>query len=94
LVEALGGGAAQSWQLDNLGPAIIDNQLDPGFMIELLAKDLRIVKEALEKAGTVADSSNRAKQLFDDLAAQGDGRLGTQALVKAYEQLGNVKIRR
>ena len=93
LIEALGGGAAQSWQLDNLGPAIVENQLDPGFMIELLAKDLRIVKEALEKAGTVADSSNRAKQLFDDLVAQGDGRLGTQALVKAYEQLGSVKIR-
>ena len=94
LIEALGGGAAQSWQLDNLGPAMVDNQLDPGFMIELLAKDLRIVKEALDKAGTVTDSSIRAKQLFDDLAAQGDGRLGTQALVKAYEELGNVKIRR
>jgi 3-hydroxyisobutyrate dehydrogenase-like beta-hydroxyacid dehydrogenase len=93
LVKALGGGAAQSWQLDNLGPAILDNQLDPGFMIELLAKDLRIVEEALKEAGTVADSTSKAKQLFDGLMDQGDGRLGTQALVKAYEQSGKVRIR-
>jgi 3-hydroxyisobutyrate dehydrogenase len=94
LVTALGGGAAQSWQLDNLGPAILNNQLAPGFMIELLAKDLRIVKEALDAAGTVADSTAKAKKLFDGLMDEGDGRLGTQALVKAYEQLGQVKIRR
>ena len=93
LVKALGGGAAQSWQLDNLGPAILNNQLDPGFMIELLAKDLRIVEEALDAAGTVAESTSKAKQLFDRLMDEGEGRLGTQALVKAYEQLGKVRIR-
>ncbi|MBT5559302.1 MAG: NAD(P)-dependent oxidoreductase [Proteobacteria bacterium] len=93
LVNALGGGAAQSWQLDNLGPAILNNQLDPGFMIELLAKDLRIVKEALDTAGTVSDSTAKAKHYFDGLMDEGDGRLGTQALVKAYEQQGKVRIR-
>jgi 3-hydroxyisobutyrate dehydrogenase-like beta-hydroxyacid dehydrogenase len=93
LVKALGGGAAQSWQLDNLGPDILNNQLDPGFMIELIAKDLRIVEEALNTAGTVAESTGKAKQLFDRLMDEGDGHLGTQALVKAYEQLGKVRIR-
>ena len=62
-------------------------------MIELLAKDLRIVEEALQDTGTVSDSTNTAKRLFDGLVDQGDGRLGTQALVKAYEELGKVKIR-
>ncbi|MGH7214369.1 MAG: NAD(P)-dependent oxidoreductase, partial [Tepidisphaeraceae bacterium] len=49
-IEALGGGAAGSWQLVNLGPKMIANDFRPGFMIDLQQKDLRLVLHAAEEA--------------------------------------------
>src|SRR5262249_39591632 len=42
-IDALGGGAASSWQLLNLGPKMIAGNMRPGFMIDLQQKDLRLV---------------------------------------------------
>src|SRR5207247_2910576 len=50
LIEAVSGGAAQSWQLTNLGPRIIKRDFAPGFMIDLVQKDLRLVLEACSRA--------------------------------------------
>ena len=51
-IEAVKGGAAGSWQLSNLGPKIIKRDFAPGFMVELLQKDLRLVNEAAESTKT------------------------------------------
>ena len=47
-IEAVKGGAAGSWQLTNLGPRILQRDFQPGFMVDLLQKDLRLVMEATE----------------------------------------------
>ena len=49
LIEAIGAGAAGSWQFSNLGPRMIDQDNAPGFAINLLQKDLRLVAEASER---------------------------------------------
>jgi 3-hydroxyisobutyrate dehydrogenase len=51
MIRAIEGGAAQSWQLQNLGPRIVARDFAPGFMIDLIQKDLRLVFGA---AGPVA----------------------------------------
>src|SRR5215469_13234495 len=45
VLEAIGAGAAGSWQLANLGPKIIARDWRPGFFIKLIRKDLRLVGE-------------------------------------------------
>ena len=45
-LEAIGAGAAASWQLNNLGPKIVAADYRPGFLIKLLRKDLRLVTDA------------------------------------------------
>ena len=46
MIEAVKGGAAGSWQLSNLGPKIVDRDFAPGFMVDLIQKDLRLVLES------------------------------------------------
>src|SRR5206468_12135554 len=46
-IPALAGGAAGSWQFANLGPRMIKGDFAPGFMIDLVMKDLRLITEAL-----------------------------------------------
>jgi 3-hydroxyisobutyrate dehydrogenase len=92
-IEAVNGGAAGSWQLSNLGPKIIKRDFAPGFMVELLQKDLRLVNEAAESTKTPLEGTTMIHQLFSSLEASGDGKLGTQALAKVVERLANTEVK-
>jgi 3-hydroxyisobutyrate dehydrogenase len=88
-IQAVGGGAAASWQLQNLGPKMVDGDFRPGFMIDLIQKDLRIVMEAAEQASTSLPGAALVHQLFTAAQAAGHGREGTQALYTVLEKLAS-----
>jgi 3-hydroxyisobutyrate dehydrogenase len=92
-IEAIKGGAAGSWQLTNLGPRIIKRDFQPGFMVDLLQKDLRLVMEGSDLNKIPLPSTALIHQLFDSLEATGDGKCGTQALVKVVERLAAVEVK-
>jgi 3-hydroxyisobutyrate dehydrogenase len=92
-IEAVKGGAAGSWQLSNLGPKIIKRDFAPGFMVELLQKDLRLINEAAEATKTPLAGTTLIHQLFNSLEAAGNGKNGTQALAKVVERLANVEVK-
>jgi 3-hydroxyisobutyrate dehydrogenase len=89
MIQVVGGGAAGSWQLTNLGPKIAVGDHDPGFMIDLVIKDLAIVLDTAKRAGLPLDGTAHVADLFKQVAAQGGGRLGTQAVAKAIEAAGD-----
>lgn len=93
MLEALGGGAASSWQLLNLGPRMMKRDFAPGFMVRLQQKDLRLILEAARAAHLPLPGVSLVHQLFTAVEADGCGDEGTQALVKALEKLGNVEVR-
>ena len=86
LLAAVSAGAAGSWQLSNLGPKMIDQDFRPGFMVDLQAKDLRLVREAADAAGLNLTASRWVAELFELLRVEGAGREGTQALIKAVAE--------
>jgi 3-hydroxyisobutyrate dehydrogenase len=92
-IEAVKGGAAGSWQLSNLGPRIIKRDFAPGFMVDLLQKDLRLVGEASDTAKIPLPATAMIHQLFTSLESAGDGKCGTQALVKVVEKLSGVEVK-
>lgn len=92
-IDAVGGGAAASWQLNNLAPRIIKGDFDPGFMIKLQQKDLRLVIETAQALNVPIPGTSLASQMFASLLSKGLGDEGTQALVKAYESLAGVEAR-
>ena len=92
-IEAVKGGAAGSWQLQNLGPRLIKGDFAPGFMVKLQQKDLRLILEAAREMNLPLPVTSLVHQLFASLEAAGMGDEGTQALVKAHERLAGIEAR-
>jgi 3-hydroxyisobutyrate dehydrogenase len=91
VLQSVGGGAAASWSLNNLGPRIIDRNFEPGFFVEHFLKDMRIALDEAERMHLALPGLALAKQLYEAVRAQGYGRKGTHALMLALEHLSNVK---
>ena len=92
LVEAISGGAAGSWQLQNLGHKIADGDHDPGFMIDLVLKDLAIVAQTARQHQLPLNGVQVAESYFRSVQADGGGDRGTQAMARALEKLGNFRF--
>jgi 3-hydroxyisobutyrate dehydrogenase len=91
VLQSVGGGAAASWSLNNLGPRIIDRNFEPGFFVEHFIKDMGVALDEAKKIGLALPGLALANQLYLAVKAQGWGRKGTHALMLALEQLSNVK---
>ena len=92
MIATISGGAAGCWTLDNLAPRVIKGDYEPGFMIDHFVKDMGLALEESEKMGLCLPGLALVKQLYIALQAQGMGRKGTQALVKALEAVSGKKI--
>jgi len=91
VVEAIGAGAAGSWQLSNLGPKIIAGDYRPGFFIKLVRKDLRLVIDAARESGLALPGLALMASMFNSAAALGHDLDGTQAVAAALDRLADVK---
>jgi len=91
MIQAVSGGAAQSWQLTNLGPRIIQRDFAPGFMVDLVQKDLRLVLEGCGAAAAALPATALVQQLFASAQALGSGRDGTQSLARVLERLSGLE---
>jgi 3-hydroxyisobutyrate dehydrogenase len=87
MIDAVKDGAAGSWQLAHLAPRILARDFAPGFMIDLMQKDLRLVLEAAAAAAAPLPAASLVHQLFRSAQAHGDGGEGTQGLAKVLERL-------
>ena len=58
--DALLGGAAQSFVMQNHAKRFLDGQLAPGFRTALLLKDLRLAAAATQDAGSFAPAGRRS----------------------------------
>lgn len=90
-ITAVGGGAAGSWQLDNLGPRMVAGDFRPGFMIDLQQKDLRLVMQAAQEAKLDLAATSLVHHFFADAQKNGRGREGTQALFAVVENVARKK---
>ena len=86
------GGAAASWSLEHLGKSIIEGNYDPGFMVKLIQKDLNICMNAARALNLPVPGTALANQFFRSNQAHGEEDLGTQAMFKAIERMGNFTL--
>ncbi|HXW85446.1 MAG TPA: NAD(P)-dependent oxidoreductase [Candidatus Binataceae bacterium] len=90
VLEAIGAGAASSWQLNALGPKIVAHDYRPGFFVKLIRKDLRLVTEAARNAKIALPALALASSMFNTAAALGHDLDGTQSLAAALDSLASV----
>jgi 3-hydroxyisobutyrate dehydrogenase len=91
VLKSVGGGAAASWSLNNLGPRIISRNFEPGFFVEHFIKDMGIALDEARRMNLALPGLALANQLYVAVKAQGYGRKGTQALMLALEHLSAIQ---
>ncbi len=82
LLEAISGGAAQSWQMVNRGQTMVKNEFDFGFALDWMRKDLRICFEEAERTGANLTVTKIVAGYYDELSEAGHGRNDTSALIR------------
>jgi len=94
MLSAVGAGAAGSWQLNNLGPKILARDLEPGFMVKTIQKDLRLIMEAAGDLEISLPGTSLVHQLFHAVEAEGLDNKGTQALIRAIEKMAEIEVKK
>jgi len=92
MFQVVTGGAANSWALANLGAQILKGDYSPGFKVKLLQKDLGLVLEAARRLNLPLAGAALANQYFRSNQAHGEEELGTQAMFKVLERMGNFRL--
>ena len=79
--EAISGGAAQSWQMENRWHTMIRDEFDFGFAIDWMRKDLGYALEEARGLGLSSPVSELVDQFYAEIQASGGGRNDTSALI-------------
>jgi len=87
MLSTISKGAAKCWSLDNLAPRVLKRDFDPGFFVEHFIKDMGIALAEAKQMNLSLPGLALVHQLYLAVQAQGHGRLGTQALMLALEQM-------
>ena len=82
VLEAIGGGAAQSWQMDNRWATMAKGEFDFGFAVDWMRKDLAIALAEAQTAGLDLPVTAQVDQFYATVQALGGGRQDTSALVR------------
>ena len=82
VLEVIGKGAAQSWQMDNRGKTMVADQFDFGFAVDWMRKDLGLVLEEARRNGARLPVTALLDQFYVDVQDMGGGRWDTSSLVR------------
>jgi 3-hydroxyisobutyrate dehydrogenase len=82
LLEAISGGAAQSWQMVNRGHTMVKGEFDFGFAVDWMRKDLRICIEEAKQNGAPLPVTEIVAGYYAELSADGHGRNDTSSLIR------------
>jgi len=82
VLQVIGKGAAQSWQMDNRGATMIDDQFDFGFAVDWMRKDLGLVLDEARRNGAKLPVTALIDQFYADLQALGGRRWDTSSLIR------------
>ena len=92
VVQVLSGGLAASRVMEMRGPGMIAHQFEPGFRIDLHRKDLNIAMSTGREFHAPLPVSALVTQLYESMAARGDGQLDHSALITLYEAMAGFRI--
>ncbi|MGE0498929.1 MAG: NAD(P)-dependent oxidoreductase [Ramlibacter sp.] len=82
VLEVIGKGAAQSWQMDNRGKTMIADQFEFGFAVDWMRKDLGLVLDEAKRNGARVPVTALVDQFYADVQALGGQRWDTSSLIR------------
>jgi 3-hydroxyisobutyrate dehydrogenase len=91
LVEAIEGGAAQTWALETRAEGMIEGDLEPGFFGSYMYKDLNIAVEDGAEFGATTPVTAANHELFKALDEMGRGDLDFSGVITVLEDLSGLE---
>ena len=82
VLDVIGKGAAQSWQMDNRGKTMLEGQFDFGFAVDWMRKDLGWVLDEARRNGAQLPVTALVDQFYADIQGMGGQRWDTSSLIK------------
>jgi 3-hydroxyisobutyrate dehydrogenase len=82
VLDVIGKGAAQSWQMDNRGKTMVEGKFDFGFAVDWMRKDLGLVMEEAKRNGARVPVTALVDQFYADVQGMGGQRWDTSSLVQ------------
>ncbi|MBN1231041.1 MAG: NAD-binding protein [Anaerolineales bacterium] len=92
VVQAIQGGAAQCWTLDNKPPRLFAGNRNPGFKAYMQAKDLGIVMDTAKEYGVPLPGTAVNTQLFNSMLQMGMADLDNSAVLGVLESLAGIEL--
>ncbi len=81
VLEVIGKGAAQSWQMDNRGKTMIEGKFDYGFAVDWMRKDLGLCIDEAKRNGARLPVTALVDQFYADVQQSGGRRWDTSSLI-------------
>jgi 3-hydroxyisobutyrate dehydrogenase-like beta-hydroxyacid dehydrogenase len=81
VIDVIGKGAAQSWQLENRGRSMCEDRYDFGFAVDWMRKDLAICLDEARRNGARLPVAALVDQFYAAVQARGGGRWDTSSLM-------------
>ena len=81
VLDVIGKGAAQSWQMDNRGKTMVVGQFDFGFAVDWMRKDLGLVLDEAKRNGARLPVTALVDQFYADVQQAGGNRWDTSSLI-------------
>jgi 3-hydroxyisobutyrate dehydrogenase len=86
VLDVIGKGAAQSWQMDNRGKTMIEDRFDFGFAVDWMRKDLGLLLDEARRNGARLPMTALVDQFYAELQARGGGRWDTSSLIRLLQK--------
>jgi 3-hydroxyisobutyrate dehydrogenase len=82
VLDVIGKGAAQSWQMENRGKTMVEDKFDFGFAVDWMRKDLGLVLDESRRNGARLPATALIDQFYAELQNRGGGRWDTSSLIR------------
>jgi len=92
--HAIRGGLAGSAVLDAKAPLVMDRKFNPGFRIDLHIKDLNNVLETSHSVGAPLQLTASVMEIMQALKVDGLGDADHGSLVRYYEKMAGIEVKR
>jgi 3-hydroxyisobutyrate dehydrogenase-like beta-hydroxyacid dehydrogenase len=84
VIDVIGKGAAQSWQMDNRAVTMAQGEFDFGFAVDWMRKDLGLVLDEAQRLGISLPATALVDQFYGDVQAMGGRRQDTSSLIRRF----------
>jgi 3-hydroxyisobutyrate dehydrogenase len=81
-LDVISKGAATSWQMENRGKTMIDDQFDFGFATDWMRKDLRICLAEAARNGAALPCTRLIEGFYGEIQQMGGGRWDSSSLIR------------